>query len=99
MNSEVIAKYKARHADIYLVEVENGEAETLEYLFKSPDRKTMSAAGKIAMTDPVRSMEVLIDNCLLEGDKKQLENSQVFQAVAEQFEVINKPREASIKKL
>lgn len=101
LSQETIAKHKVRHTNIYLITVEPAEpdGERLEYLFKQPDRKVLAAAGKFAASDPMRAAEVMMDNCILEGDKKQLEDVAVFTAVAAQFEEINKPREAAIKKL
>lgn len=101
ISPEQIARHKAKHKNIYLITVEPAEVdgEQAQFLFKQPDRKVLAAAGRFAATDPMKAAEVMLDNCLLEGDKLLLDDVAVFTAVAAQFEEINKPREAAIKKL
>lgn len=101
MDKQVIEKHKRKYGEIYLVEVEGREPgdPPLEFLFRRPDRKTMAAAAKFAATDPYMATEIMVKNCLLEGDEKALEEPDVMAAVATQFEEIQKPRAARLKKL
>lgn len=101
ITDEQIQKHKARHKNIYLITVEGEtkEEENIEFLFKQPDRKILAAAGKFAASNPLQAADIMMQSCLLEGDKNALEDTAVFTAVAAQFEEINKPRESAIKKL
>ncbi len=90
---------KRKWGKIYLIEVENPNGEPLEYVLRQPDRTIMAAVGKIANTDPFKAGVILVENCLLYGDKTALEDMTVFSAVAEAFEEVNKSRKATIKNL
>jgi hypothetical protein len=92
---------KTKHGEIYEIEVQPGEigGETLVFLFKRPDRKTLSATAKIAQSDPVQAAVVMLTNCLVWGEVKHFDDMAVFQSVSSHFEEINKARESTLKKL
>lgn len=91
---------KRKHGKLFQVDVEpDGDAPALIFLFREPDRKTMSATVKISQTDPLQAAEIMVKNCLVWGDAKELDNMAVFTAVSAQFEEINKARTATIKNL
>jgi hypothetical protein len=96
-----IEKLKRQYgADLYLIEVPGDTPEeTLQFVFKKPDRRALGAAAKFAASDPIRAAEVMIETCLCLGDKAALEDIGVFQAVSERFGEINKAREATLVKL
>lgn len=99
ITDEKVKELKRAHgADLFMVEVENGD-EPIELVFKKPTRQVMSASAKFAQSDPLKGAEIMIENCLVHGDKKWLDDLTVFTAVAEQFGEINKAREATLKKL
>ena len=96
-----IAGWKKQYGKVYEIRVapeEEGEQD-LVYYFRAPDRKILAASQKMASIDPLQAAEVIIKNCLIQGDENALEDMSVFQAVAEQFGEINKVRESQIKKL
>ncbi len=101
ITEQQITKLKKQHGAIYLVEVapEEGGGEALQFLFKKPDRATLSAAAKFAVSDPIKSGEIVIKNCLVHGPAEELDDIGVFQAVSAQFEEVTRARQASIKKL
>lgn len=90
---------KRKWGKIYLIEVENPEGTPLEFILRQPDRKIMSAVSKIANSDPFQAGIVLVENCLLYGDRKALEDVTVFAAVSQHFEAVNAARAATIKNL
>ena len=92
---------KREHGKIFLVEVEPetpGELP-LQFVFKMADRKIMSASAKVAMTDPLASVEVMVKNTLVWGDQSALNDIRVFSAVSAQVERIHEPRTAKLKNL
>lgn len=101
VTDEQIKVLKKKHGVIYLIEVEPDEegGDALQFIFKRPDRATLSAAAKFAATDPIRSGEVVLKNCLVHGPAEALDDMSVFQAVSTQFDEITKARQATIKKL
>jgi hypothetical protein len=96
MDKEKLKRQHGPHLHVVTVKGEDGE---LVFVFKRPDRSTLAAAAKFASTDPIRAAEVMIETCLVEGDKTALEDITVFQAVAEAFGELNRPREFTLVKL
>lgn len=90
---------KRKHGKIYLIEVENPGGAPFEFVLRQPDRNIMGAVAKVANSDPFKAGVILVENCLLYGDKTALEDITVFSAVAEQFEKVNAARAATIKNL
>lgn len=95
-----IAALKAKHGKIYQIEVEGEDGEgCLVFLFRKPDRKTLSATTKLSQSDPVAAAEVMLKNTLVFGDAKHFEDVSIFQALAGHFDIINKARVSTLKNL
>lgn len=98
-----LQKLKKQHGDkLFLVEVEPEDegGEPLTFVFKMADRKIMSAATKVAQTDPFGSADVLVKNTLVwASNDKALDDIRVFSAVSGQVERIHEPRTAKLKNL
>ncbi len=94
VTKEIIEGWKQQHGDVFLVEVEDKKC----YL-KSPDRKTMKAAMAVVQTDPIRSNEIVLENCWIEGDAEIKTDNSLFFAVSTQLEHIVKVKQATLKKL
>ena len=93
-------KRKYPNTKLVLIEVESGvEGEMHEFILKHPDRKIMCAVAKLAHSDPFQSVIVLIDNCLVSGEKSLLEDITIFSAVSEKFENAIQAKKATIKNL
>lgn len=90
---------KRKYGKLYLIEVENPGGSTLEFVLRQPDRNVMGAVAKVANSDPFKAGVILVENCLVFGDKTELDDITVFSAVAEQFEKVNAARAATIKNL
>lgn len=89
-----IEEWKAKHGDVYKVEVDGREA----YL-KRPSRKALSAAAVVGKSDPMKYNEVLLANCWLEGDEEIKTNDSLFLGVSGQLAELIEIKEASLKKL
>ena len=90
---------KRKYGKIVLIEVENPGGNPFEFVLRQPDRNVMGAVAKVANSDPFKAGVILVENCLLYGDKAALDDITVFSAVAEAFEQFNKARAATIKNL
>lgn len=96
-----IDRAKAKYGEIYLVEVKpltKGD-DPLQYLLKAPERKVLAASAKLATSDPLQATEVMLKNCIIEGDIKALDDNRIFLAVSAHLQTINKPRVATLKKI
>lgn len=91
---------KRKHGRIFLIEVESDvEGKPYEFILKMPDRKIMGAVAKVAHSDPFNAAFIMVENCLLDGDKTLLEDVSIFSAVSEQFEKVAQSRKATLKNL
>jgi hypothetical protein len=97
----LIEKLKRKHGPLWLIEVapEASGDTALEFVFKKPDRKILSAVAKVGRTDEVEAGYVLLVNCLVWGEKEYLDDIQVFSALSQKMEALNAPRIATIKNL
>lgn len=89
-----IAGWKAKHGEVFMVEVDGKVA----YL-KKPDRKTISAATVVGQNDPIRFSEILLQNCWIEGDEQIKTDNELFFGVSAQLGQLMQAKEASLKKL
>ncbi len=89
-----ISEWKAKHGDVFQVEVDNRVA----YL-KRPDRKVLGAAAVTGKSDPMKYNEVILNNCWLEGDEEIRTNDAMFLGVSAQLAEIIEIKEATLKKL
>lgn len=97
---EKVRELKNKHGQIYQIDIEPEDGMTVHYLAKLPNRKVMKAVVHFSESDPLRSNEVLIENCVVAGDTKLIENDQrIFFALGEQLGELMKVKRASIKKL
>lgn len=93
-----IKKLKAQHGQLYLVEVE-GEEQIHQFVFKMPSRNVISASAKVIEDDPIQSTEIVLENCIVYGDRKLFEDMSIFQAIGKHLHTIVQSRESTIKKL
>jgi len=90
---EQIADWKKKYGDIFKVEV----GDSVCYL-KKPDRKTMSYVATLR-ENPVRSNEVLLQNCWLGGDESIKTDDEKFYGVSGKLNETVEIKEAEITKL
>lgn len=91
-SKEQIADMKAKHGELFLVEVDGKSC-----VLHKPTRKDLSYAS--AVKDPIKMQEVLLRQLWVEGDNEILEQDDLFLAVANQMDEIIKVKEATVKKL
>lgn len=89
---------KRKYGRIYEVSVEDGE-NTYKGVFRRPDMGTMSAFTKLSKTDEFKAMQVLITNCLIEGDTEIKEDALVLMQAAGQLTSLVTAQKATIKNL
>lgn len=91
---EQIQEWKRKYGTVYEVAVE----DSMCYLH-SPDRATMKAVAAVGISDPIRSNEVLLENCWLGGDESIKTNDPLFMGVSQVLADILQIKEAYLKKL
>lgn len=90
---EQIEAYKAKHGEIYLIEVEGGKS----CILRTPTRKDLSYMT--AISDPIKMNETAIANLWVDGDEEIKTDDSLFFAVMSKMETLFKFKEATIKKL
>jgi len=94
LNKEAIAKLKKEHGRIFEVIVElpnkdrSNEQPTTSFYFKQPDRDILDAVNKVAQRSEIKATEVMINNCMVAGDKDLLKDIGVFTTIGEKLENI-----------
>jgi hypothetical protein len=94
VTSEQIAMWKNLHRDVYEIRID----ESVAYLRK-PDRATLKAMAAFAQSDPIRSSEVLLENCWLGGDDAIKNDDEKFLAVSAHLGELIEVKNAELKKL
>jgi hypothetical protein len=91
---EQIAVWKNLHGEVFEVRVDDSVA----YL-KKPDRAAIKAMAACAQSDPIRSSEVLLENCWLGGDETVKTDNGKFLAVSGTLSQLVEVKTAELKKL
>lgn len=91
---EQIQEWKRKHGEVYEVVV----GDSACYLH-NPDRATLKAVAAVGMSDPIRSNEVLLENCWLGGDESVKTDDSKFMGVSPVLAEIIQVKEATLKKL
>jgi hypothetical protein len=90
-------KHNVDHIWHLSIPAEEGEVEH-DFFFNKPDRAVMSAAMKASKDDDMKFPEIIIENCLLDGDKDALDDIGIFVTVSEKLEKLIGKRAADLKK-
>jgi hypothetical protein len=98
-----INAWKREHDEVYSVSVKDGDKEFTGY-FKKPDLAIIGLAGKYAQEstesyDPIKSGNIIFDNCWLGGDKEIQEQGEYKLAAISKIGRLFRILEADIKKL
>jgi len=94
VSKEQIQEWKAKYDDVYKVVVD----DKVCYL-RSPDRKTLSYAGSVGKTDPVKFNEIILKACWLAGDEEIKTVDKYFLGVSAKISEIIEVKEAKLEKL
>lgn len=89
---EQIAGYKARHGEIYLIEVEDKSC-----ILHAPTRNDVSYAS--VAKDPMKMSEALLNQLWVAGDEEVRTRDDLFMAVVSKMEEVIRVKEATVKKL
>lgn len=97
-----LEQLKRKHGRLTIVTVErhsdqDSDVEEIEFVFKQPDRKLMSAAAKMGKEDPMKSADVIIQNCLVSGPAEELEDLRTWLTVSEQVQTMMAPYGTRLK--
>ncbi len=96
-----IKRWKSQYGDVYAIEVkldDKGKQKAVGY-FRKPDLNIIAAASRFADTDPIKSGEVLLENCWLDGDDVIKTDDEAKMGVLTQLGKLFKIKEAEVKKL
>lgn len=94
VTKEQIEAWKAKHGNVFLLEVEDKKA-----YIRSPKRKELSASTTIGANDGLKANEFLLKVCWLAGDEELKTIDSYFLGAVSQLEQIIEIKQASIKKL
>lgn len=95
LTEKEIAELKAKHGDIFLIELETGE---ICYL-KKPNRTILSAAMVKGKDDVFKYNEIILQNCWIMGDETIKTDIGLFLGVSAKLGEVVEVVTAEIKKL
>lgn len=96
VTKEQIAEWKKKFGDIYQYNTDDGQYGC--YLRK-PSRLTLSRAGSVASTDPLKYSEVIISDCWLGGDEQIKSDDSYFLGLSKMLGELVEIKEGTLKKL
>lgn len=94
-----VQKWKEQYKNVFAYDVETDEGKTVRLYFKQPDRRVLSAATITAKGDPMRYNEVVLKNCLLEGDECLLKDDSIFFGLSSKVDELVNAKVGELKKL
>lgn len=83
---------------VYEINVEVDEGDTAVGYLKKPNRNVMGAAMAEYQRNPLKSNEIVMRSCWLDGDERILEDDDIFMSAQAQIEEIIEYKKATIKK-
>lgn len=89
---EQIAEYKAKHGQIFLIEIEDKSC-----ILHAPTRRDVSYASVVK--DPMKMNEVMLNQLWVAGDEEIKTQDDLFMAAVNKLDVVLQVKEASVKKL
>lgn len=66
--------------------------------FRKPDMATLSASAAVSDRDPVASLLVYFNNCLVKGDASAADNVDVWIAIAPHLSTLIEEKKSEVKK-
>jgi hypothetical protein len=91
---EQIENWKAKHGDIFRIQVEDKAC----YL-KKPGRKTLGYASLAGKENPLKFNEILLKDCWLDGDETIRTDDGLFLSVSSRLPELIEIKEAELEKL
>lgn len=94
-----VQKWKEQYKNVFAYDVETDEGKTVRCYFRQPDRRVLSAATITAKGDPMRYNEVVLKNCLIEGDENLLKDDSIFFGLSSKVDELVNAKVGELKKL
>lgn len=94
-----VQKWKEQYRNVFAYDVETDEGKTVRLYFRQPDRRVLSAATITAKGDPMRYNEIVLKNCLLEGDEILLKDDSIFFGLSSKVDELVNAKVGELKKL
>lgn len=95
-----IEAWKKKHGAVYRVTTTDEKTSELDFYLIKPDMIIMSAVLKVADSDPLKSTQILFQNCLLNKENEHyVDDVDVMMSISPHLELLIEQREATIKKL
>ncbi len=94
-----IKRWKAQYGDVYAIEVKLDEQEKAVGYFRKPDLNIIAAASRFVESNPIKTGEILLENCWLDGDDLIKTDDEAKMGVMTQLGKLFKVKEAEVKKL
>ncbi|MDR1370937.1 MAG: hypothetical protein LBJ72_12570 [Dysgonamonadaceae bacterium] len=91
---EQIADWKAKHGDVFRIQVEDKSC----YL-KKPSRKALGYASMAGKENPLKFNEVLLNDCWLAGDEDVKTDDTLFLSVSSKLTELIQVKDAELEKL
>lgn len=94
-----IKNWKEKYVSVHQIDVPLEDESIVTAYFRKPDLRTLSAAAKFAESDPIKSGNILFENCWLGGDEIIKTNDEAKLSAIQALGTVFKVRTATIKKL
>lgn len=92
VTKEQIKEWKEKHGELFQITVEDKSC-----ILRKPNRKDLSYASVVK--DPIKMLEVLLNNLWVAGDEDIKTDDILFMAVVNKMDEVLKVKEAEVKKL
>ncbi len=93
-----IDQLKNDYGDLILISVKDEDQSEDHYWFKKPDMNTMEAAGSMIERNPVKANTIVIQNCLVKGDKnKAISDVSTYVTLAPHMEKLINQKDSEVK--
>jgi hypothetical protein len=93
-SEEEIKALKAKHGDIFLLNIEDKAC-----ILKKPSRKVLSYATSVAAKDPMKFNEIMLNDCFVAGDEEIKTDDSYFLAAASKISDLIEVKESELVKL
>ncbi|MFA9212478.1 MAG: hypothetical protein ACEQSR_01340 [Candidatus Methylacidiphilales bacterium] len=98
-----ILEFKAKYGEknVYQVDIKLDDEQVESYIIRKPGRKEMEAVAQHSVNkDVTKANNILIANCVLEGNKELIEtDGDIYTTLLSNISGLMKTRQVSLKKL
>lgn len=94
-----IEELKEKYGKVFSCEVESPDGEPATLHFRQPKRSVVSLAATKSKGDPMIYNDVILKNCLIDGDITLLDNDSIFYGLSEKVTELMDAKAGELKKL